>query len=148
MCLKWVFFRQCVGDFLKILSASPCLLIAFMFPFKVLLIKDLLLPLLVSCMSYMFCVSQLFHHCLVCLFLVVRVSFWFPTSLHTFGYFLLLYLYFWLCWVLLLHVGFLSLQRAGVTLHCAAHAFHSSVFSCCRAQALGCIGFSSCGAWV
>ena len=38
-------------------------------------------------MSYMFCVSQIFHHCLVCLFLAVRESLWFPTSLHTFWLF-------------------------------------------------------------
>ena len=42
-------------------------------------------------------------------------------------------------------VGFLWLWWAGATLSCGEQASHCSDFSCCRAQALGCVGFSSCG---
>ena len=33
-------------------------------------------------------------------------------------------------------------------LHCCEWASHCGGFSCCRAQALGCLGFSSCDTWV
>ena len=35
----------------------------------------------------------------------------------------------------------------GYSLSCGAQAPHCSGFSCCRAQALGHRGFSSCGSW-
>ena len=38
---------------------------------------------------------------------------------------------------LLLHAGFLSLQRVGATLHCGARASHCGGFSCFGARALG-----------
>ena len=49
----------------------------------------------------------------------------------------------------------LNLFLAVLGFHCCAHAFCSCssrgyspvVLSCCRAQALGCAGFSGCGAW-
>ena len=54
---------------------------------------------------------------------------------------------------LLLHVGFLQLQRSGATLCCGARASHCNGFSCCGAWALGmwasvvtACGLSSCGA--
>ena len=53
---------------------------------------------------------------------------------------------------LLLHMGFLKLQRAGATLCCSARISHCSGFSCCGARALGMWasvvavhGLSSCG---
>ena len=53
---------------------------------------------------------------------------------------------------LLLHMGFLYLQRAGTTLPCSVQASHCGGFSCCGAQALGAQasvavarGLSSCG---
>ena len=53
---------------------------------------------------------------------------------------------------LLLHAGFLQLQRVGATLRCGARASHCSGSSCCRARALGARasvvvvhGLSSCG---
>ena len=53
---------------------------------------------------------------------------------------------------LLLHVGFLQLQRVGATLSCGAWASHCGGFSCCRTCALGvrasvvvARGLSSCG---
>lgn len=99
-------------------------------------------------MSDMFCVSQFFHHCLVCLFLVVRVSFRFPTFLHICWSFSTSLFVFLALPDLVASRGLSLVAASGVTLHCGAHAFHSSVFSYCRAQAVGCIGFSSCGAWV
>ena len=39
----------------------------------------------------------------------------------------------------LLHVGFLKLWWAGVTLCCSCQACHCSGFSCCRALALDCV---------
>ena len=49
---------------------------------------------------------------------------------------------------------FSSCGERGATLHCDARASHCSVFSCCRAWALGAWasvvaarGFSSCGSW-
>ena len=44
--------------------------------------------------------------------------------------------------------GSLELWRVGTTLDCSARASHcGGVFSCCRAQALGQAGFSTCGSW-
>ena len=48
---------------------------------------------------------------------------------------------------LLLCVGFLDLQWMVPTLRCSAWASHCSDFSCCREQARGPAGFSSCGTW-
>ena len=57
-----------------------------------------------------------------------------------------LFIYFWLHWVFVAAHG-LSLV-AGATLRCGVQASHCSGFSCCRAWALGLLGFSSCGAQV
>ena len=35
----------------------------------------------------------------------------------------------------------------GATLSCGMQASHCGGFSCCRAQSLGFVGFSSCGSW-
>ena len=45
-----------------------------------------------------------------------------------------------------LHISFLFLQGAGATLCCGTLASHCGGFSCCRAWALGLMGFSSWGA--
>ena len=50
---------------------------------------------------------------------------------------------FWLLWVFVALSG-LSLETRGATLRCGMKASHCSGLSCCRAQALGCKGFSSC----
>ena len=60
---------------------------------------------------------------------------------------IILFIYFWLCWPSLLHRHF-SMQRAEATLYSLA-AVHGLLTRCggffgCRAQALGCTGFSSC----
>ena len=50
----------------------------------------------------------------------------------------LFYLFIWLCWVF---------TAARAFLYCCVWASHCSGFSCCRAQAPGHMGFSSCGSW-
>ena len=47
-------------------------------------------------------------------------------------------IYFWLCWVLVAARLFSS---------CGGEASHCGVFSCCRAQALGCMAFSGFSSW-
>ena len=56
---------------------------------------------------------------------------------------------FWLCWVFVATCG-LSLVAAsgGYSLVEVSRASHCDGFSCCRAQAPGCLGFNSCGMWV
>ena len=49
-------------------------------------------------------------------------------------------IYFWPCWVFVLH----QLWQAGATLGYGLWASHCSGFSCCAAQAPG---FSHCGSW-
>ena len=85
-----------------------------------------------------------------------------PTSLPVLGtvsllnfFFMYLFLLFFIFGCVgfsLLCVGFLQLQRAGVTLRCGVQASHCNRFSCCRARALGAwpsvvvaCGLSSCG---
>ena len=71
-------------------------------------------------------------------------------------FFFLIYLFIFGCvGSLLLHVGFLQLQRMGATLPCGAQASHCGGFSCCGARALGtrasvavAWGLSSCGSRV
>ena len=53
--------------------------------------------------------------------------------------------FIWLCWSSLL-MGFSLVRRIGATLLRGKQAFHCSGFSC-GAQALGCMGFSSCSPW-
>ena len=59
---------------------------------------------------------------------------------------IILFIYFWLCWPSLLHRHF-SMQRAEAPLYslAAVHGLltHCGGFFGCRAQALGCTGFSS-----
>ena len=67
----------------------------------------------------------------------------FSTYIHTHIYIgiffnvFILFIYFWLCWVLLLCAGFLQLQRAGATLRCGVRASHCGGFSCRGTRALG-----------
>ena len=49
--------------------------------------------------------------------------------------------------VLLLCELFSSCREQGLPSSCGARAFERSDFSCCKAQALGWKGFSSCSAW-
>ena len=60
-------------------------------------------------------------------------------------FYIILFLYFWLCWVFIAGRAFLQLLGAGATLHCSAQASHYGGLSCCRAQALGLMGLSSGG---
>ena len=57
--------------------------------------------------------------------------------------------FFWLCWVFVATCR-LSLVAAsgGYSLVEVSRASHCDGFSCCRAQAPGCLGFNSCGMWV
>ena len=48
----------------------------------------------------------------------------------------------------LLHRLFSSCGEPGLLPSCGARASHCGGFSCCRAQALGTVGFSSCSTWV
>ena len=47
------------------------------------------------------------------------------------------FIYFWLCWIFLLCVGFLRLQRAGTSLRCGAQPSHCRGFPRCSAWAAG-----------
>ena len=58
-----------------------------------------------------------------------------------------LFIYFWLCWVLVAVAGFLQLWWAGAALCQGTWASRCSGFSCFVAWALGCVGFSSWGLW-
>ena len=66
-----------------------------------------------------------------------------PWCMNTLGDFLLLI--YGCAGSLLFCVGFLSLGRVGATLRCGVQPSHCGGFFCCRAQALGRTGFSSCG---
>ena len=48
---------------------------------------------------------------------------------------------------LLQHGAFSSCGEQGLLSSCGGRASHCSGFSCCRAQALGHTGFSSCSTW-
>ena len=50
--------------------------------------------------------------------------------------------------VLGLHYCAGSSLVVGAILHCSVWASHCSDFSCCKAQALGRLGFSSCRTWL
>ena len=43
--------------------------------------------------------------------------------------------------------GFCSCGKWRLLSSCCVQASHCSGFFCCRARALGCVGFSSCGTW-
>ena len=65
----------------------------------------------------------------------------------------LLFIYFWLCWVLVAARGLSLIDARGATLRCGARASHCGGF-CCGARALGvrasvvvAHGLSSCGTW-
>ena len=69
-------------------------------------------------------------------------------------FYLFIYLIFGCVGSLLLHAGFLCLQRAGSTFRCGTRASPCSGFSCCGAWALGSWAsvvaarrLSSCGSW-
>ena len=58
------------------------------------------------------------------------------------NFFVILFIYFWLCWVFVATQAFLQLQRVRAPLQ--LRSSHCGGFSCCRAWALRCTGFSSC----
>ena len=58
-----------------------------------------------------------------------------------------LFIHFCLHWVFVAVRGLSLVASSGATLHRDAWVSHCGVFSCCGAQALGHVGFSSCGAW-
>ena len=68
-----------------------------------------------------------------------------------FTLFYYLFIYIWLCQVFFaaegLSIVVVSRSWGMVTLCCGARASHCGGASRCRIQALGCLGFSSCGAW-
>ena len=56
--------------------------------------------------------------------------------------------YFWLCWVFIAGWGFsLVAMSRGHSLVCGVQASHCGGSSCCRARALGLMGFRSCCSW-
>ena len=59
-------------------------------------------------------------------------------------HFKFLFIYFWLCWIFVALSGSIEWRLLS---NCGAWASHCSGFSCCRAQAPGHTGFSSCGTW-
>ena len=60
-------------------------------------------------------------------------------------YFFKLFIYFWLCCIFTAARGFFKLRLGGgVLLRYHEQASHCSGFSCCKAQASGHAGFSSC----
>ena len=66
--------------------------------------------------------------------------------------FIILFIYFWLCWVFVAAHGLSLMRRAGFTLQCSVRASHCSGFSCCgvwalraRASVVVAHGLSSCG---
>ena len=58
-----------------------------------------------------------------------------------------LFIYFWLCWVLLALWAFSSCCEQGLLSGCGARASCCSGFSCSVAEVQGCVGFSSCSSW-
>ena len=58
------------------------------------------------------------------------------TNNQSFFFFNLILFTFGCAGSLMLHAGFLQLQRAVATFHCGVQASHCSGFSCCRAQTL------------
>ena len=78
--------------------------------------------------------------------------FFFNKCIETTHHFLFIYLFLAALGLRCCVQAFLSLQRAGVTLHCGVRASHCGGFSCCRAWALGAVDsavvarrLSSCG---
>ena len=59
------------------------------------------------------------------------------TNNQSFFFFNLILFTFGCAGSLMLHAGFLQLQRAVATFHCGVQASHCSGFSCCGARALG-----------
>ena len=107
--------------------------------------------------SYMCVYSHMCLHVLICIHLYLYTSM--PTFVCLFmcvyrgweirEWYLFTYLFIFGCVGSLL-LGGLSLVRAsrrGYSLVAVAWASHCSGFSCCQAQALGHMGFSSCGSW-
>ena len=98
------------------------------------------------CLHVLICIHVYLYTCVptfVCLFMCVyrgwEIREWY----------LFTYLFIFGCVGSLL-LGGLSLVRAsrrGYSLVAVAWASHCSGFSCCQAQALGHMGFSSCGSW-
>ena len=64
----------------------------------------------------------------------------------TLFFFLILPIYFWLCWVFVAAQAFPSCREQGL-LSCGSPASHCDGFSCCGARVLGCSGFYSCSTW-
>ena len=53
-------------------------------------------------------------------------------------------MYFWLCWVFIAALDFLQFSEWRLLSSCGAQASHRGGLSCCRARALGHVGFSGC----
>ena len=60
---------------------------------------------------------------------------------------IILFIYFWLCWVFGAPQAFCSCSEWEILSSCDAQASHCWGFSRCRAWALGCPDFSSCTTW-
>ena len=60
-----------------------------------------------------------------------------PFIVFAFFFYIILFIYFWLCWVFVAVSRRYSLVAVRGLLHCSG-------FSCCGAQTLGRVGFSSC----
>ena len=54
---------------------------------------------------------------------------------------------FWLCWIFIAVLAFLSRGEGELLSSCGAQASRCGGFSCCGAQTLGPSGFSSSGFW-
>ena len=68
--------------------------------------------------------------------------------LETFYFLFYLCVYFWLGWVFVATCKLSLVAESGGSLSsCGVWASHCSGFSCWRAYAPGCIGFSNCGTW-
>ena len=61
--------------------------------------------------------------------------------------FLVLFIYFWLCWGFVAVWAFSSCAEEGLLSSCSAQAPQCSVISSCRTWALGHSGLSSCSIW-
>ena len=57
------------------------------------------------------------------------------------NFFVILFIYFWLCWVFVATQAFLQLRRVRAL---QLRSSHCGGFSCCRAWALRCTGFRNC----
>ena len=90
----------------------------------------------------------------MCNFFFLKRQLYFILFIIFISFFFFFFFFFGCIGSLLLHSGFLQLQRAGATLRCGAQASHCSGFSCCGARALGMrasvvagLGLSSCSTW-